>query len=97
MIITNKAAKSKKGALVAIVAETKAEDVNMVMDKVPEEKLNLVEEVTLDMSSLLFDLYPDIQQAYSLTHSLRMIYNKNTHKLFCNKVISIDYTTKRDL
>jgi transposase len=176
-IITNKAAKGKKGALVAIVAGTKAEDINMVMDKVPEEKLNLVEEVTLDMSGsmrnivqhcfpkaqrvidrfhvqqlafdaiqemriahrwdainedinerqkakqenkkykpqilengdtikqllarsryllfkapdkwsesqklrsrLLFELYPDIQQAYSLTHSLRMIYNKNTHK-----------------
>jgi transposase len=31
-------------------------------------------------AKLLFELYPDIQQAYSLTHSLRMIYNKNTHK-----------------
>ncbi|MDR2409427.1 MAG: transposase [Bacteroidales bacterium] len=29
---------------------------------------------------MLFELYPDIQQAYSLEHSLRMIYNKNTHK-----------------
>jgi transposase len=31
-------------------------------------------------AKLLFELYPDIQQAYSLVHSLRMIYNKNTHK-----------------
>jgi transposase len=29
---------------------------------------------------LLFDLYPDIQQAYLINKSLRMIYNKNTHK-----------------
>jgi transposase len=29
---------------------------------------------------LLFELYPDIKHAYSLTHSLRMIYNKNNHK-----------------
>lgn len=161
----------------AIVAGTKAEDVNTVLDKVPEEKLNSVEEVTLDMSAsmnsivrhsfpkakrvidrfhvqqlafdaiqemriahrwdaineetdekekaklddrkyepellengdtlkqllarsryllfkspekwtekqkqrskLLFELYPDIEKAYSLTHSLRMIYNKNTRK-----------------
>jgi transposase len=31
-------------------------------------------------AALLFEHYPDIKQAYSLTHSLRMIYNKNTHK-----------------
>lgn len=31
-------------------------------------------------AEVLFDLYPDIQRAYSLTHSLRMIFSKNTHK-----------------
>ena len=29
---------------------------------------------------LLFDLYPDIQKAYALTHSLRMIFSKNSIK-----------------
>ncbi|MDP8217574.1 MAG: transposase [Candidatus Theseobacter exili] len=31
-------------------------------------------------AGILFKLYPDIQQAYSLTHSLRMIFSKNTDK-----------------
>ena len=31
-------------------------------------------------AAILFELYPDIKQAYSLTHSLRMIFSKNTNK-----------------
>ena len=31
-------------------------------------------------ASILFQLYPDIKEAYSLTHSLRMIFNKNKTK-----------------
>ena len=31
-------------------------------------------------SEILFDNYPDIKEAYSLTHSLRQIFNKNTIK-----------------
>ena len=31
-------------------------------------------------AKILFKVYPDIQTAYSLTHSLRMIFNKNTIK-----------------
>ena len=31
-------------------------------------------------AKLLFELYPDIKKAYSLTHSLRMIYAKNSIK-----------------
>lgn len=31
-------------------------------------------------ATVLFELYPDIKQAYSLTHSLRMIFTKNTDK-----------------
>jgi transposase len=49
-IVTGKAAKGKKGAPVAIVAGIKPEDVNAVLDKAPEEELNRVEEITLDMS-----------------------------------------------
>jgi len=176
-IVTNKAAKGKKGALVAIVEGTSSEKVIAALEKIPEEKLNQVEEVTLDMSDsmrkivrrcfpnahrvidrfhvqklaydalqemriehrwdaineetdameeakllgkkyvpeelengdtkkqllarsryllfkspekwtekqkhrakLLFELYPDIKKAYSLTHSLRMIFSKNSMK-----------------
>jgi transposase len=31
-------------------------------------------------AEILFEHYPDLKSAYSLTHSLRMIYNKNTCK-----------------
>jgi len=176
-IVTNKAAKGQKGALVAIVEGTSSEKVIEVLEKIPEEKLNQVEEVTLDMADsmrkivrrcfpkarrvidrfhvqklaydalqemriahrwdaineetdameeaklsnekyvpqtlqngdtkkqllarsryllfksadkwtekqkhrakLLFDIYPDIKKAYSLTHSLRMIFSKNRIK-----------------
>lgn len=49
-ILTNKAAKGKKGAVVAIVAGTKAEDVIAILHKIPQHKRNKVTEVTLDMS-----------------------------------------------
>jgi hypothetical protein len=49
-IITNKAAKGKKGALVAIVEGTASEKVIEVLEKIPEEKLAQVQEVTLDMA-----------------------------------------------
>ena len=176
-IVTNKAAKGRKGALVAIVEGTKAGEVIKVLDKIPDSILDQVEEVTLDMSEsmnkivrtcfpkasrvidrfhvqrlafdaiqemriahrwdainqetndkenakldgvaykapifengdtrkqllarsrhllfkspdkwsdkqklrskILFEEYPDLKEAFSLTHSLRMIYNKNTVK-----------------
>jgi transposase len=176
-VITNKSAKGRKGCLAAIICGTKSEDVNAVPGKIPDEELNKVEEVTLDMSEsmrkivrcsfprakrvidrfhvqrlafdaiqqmriehrwdaineeteakeqakesgedylpelfpngdtrkqllarsryllfkspdkwshsqkiraeILFEQYPDLKQAFSLTHSLRMIYNKKIHK-----------------
>ena len=176
-ILTNKSAKGKKGAIVAIAEGTVSETIIEVINKIPEEKREQVKEVTLDLSDsmrkivrccfpkanqvidrfhvqklaydalqqiriahrweaineeteameqaklsnkkyepklfkngdskkqllarsrymlfksadkwtekqkqrakLLFDLYPDIQKAYSLTHSLRMIFSKNSIK-----------------
>jgi transposase len=176
-IVTNKAAKGRKGAILAIVAGTAAEKVIEVLEQLPEELRNKVEEITLDMADsmrkivrrcfphairvidrfhvqklahdalqemriahrwdainmeteakeqaklacekyipellengdslkqllarsryllfksadkwtekqkqrakLLFELYPDIKKGYSLTHSLRMIFSKNTIK-----------------
>jgi len=48
-IATNKAAKGKKGALIAMVKGTKADTVIRVLLKIPIEKRNKVKEVTLDM------------------------------------------------
>lgn len=33
-----------------------------------------------ERGKILFAQYPDLQEAYSLSHSLRMIFSKNTHK-----------------
>jgi transposase len=49
-IVTNKAAKGKKGALVALVKGTKADTVIRILLKIPIGKRNKVKEVTLDMA-----------------------------------------------
>lgn len=49
-ILTNKAAKGKKGSIVAIVAGTKAEAVISVLHKIPEKERRKVSEITLDMA-----------------------------------------------
>lgn len=176
-VVTNKAGKGQKGTLVAIIEGTQSDNIIKVLEGIPEEDRELVEEVTLDMAGsmnkivrqsfpkaslvidrfhvqklaydalqemriahrwdaineetnnianarqdnkpyvpdvlsngdtkkqllarsryllfksadkwtekqktrakILFELYPDIKKAYSLTHSLRMIFSKNKVK-----------------
>ncbi len=50
-VITNKAAKSRRGALVAIVDGIKSIDIIAVLNKIPEKIRDKVKEVTLDMSN----------------------------------------------
>ena len=50
-IVTNKAGKGKKGTLVSIIEGTKAENIINILEKIPEEIRNTVEEVTLDMAN----------------------------------------------
>lgn len=49
-IVTNKEAKGKKGALVAMVKGTVSEDVIRVLRKIPEEDRAKVEEITVDLA-----------------------------------------------
>lgn len=49
-ILTNKQAKGKKGAIVAIVEGTDAEKVIEVIEQIPEPIRNMVKEITLDMA-----------------------------------------------
>lgn len=49
-ILTNKDARGKKGAIVAIVKGTKAMDVITVINRIPEHRRNIVKEVTVDMA-----------------------------------------------
>ena len=48
-ILTNKAAKGKRGVLVAMIKGTKSEEVVAVLKKIPETLRRKVEEITLDM------------------------------------------------
>lgn len=50
-IVTNKAAKGRKGALVAMVRGTRADDIIEVLRKIPDQKRRAVQEVTLDMAA----------------------------------------------
>ena len=49
-ILTNREKHGGKGSIVAVVAGTKSEDVIEVLEKIPEEVLHTVREVTLDLS-----------------------------------------------
>lgn len=49
-IITNKNAKGKKGAIVAMIKGTKAEAVIKILHKIPLKQRKIVKEVTLDMA-----------------------------------------------
>ena len=49
-ILTNKAAKGRKGALVAMVKGTTSEKVISILNQIPRGKRNKVKEVTLDMA-----------------------------------------------
>lgn len=50
-IVTNKDAKGRKKAIVAMIEGTQVEQITTVLDKIPEELRNMVEEVTMDMAA----------------------------------------------
>ncbi|MET2997076.1 transposase, partial [Flavobacterium columnare] len=52
-IVTNKKFKGKKSSLVAIIAETKDDQVIELIRKIDPEKRNCVKETTLDMANTM--------------------------------------------
>lgn len=52
-IITNKEAKGKKGALVAMIKGVQSDFVISILNKIPKTKRNKVKEVTLDMAATM--------------------------------------------
>ncbi|MEA5261087.1 transposase, partial [Arcicella aquatica] len=50
-IVTNKQAKGRKGAIVAMIKGTVAEDIITVLKQIPEALRNSVQEVTMDMAA----------------------------------------------
>lgn len=49
-ILTNKAAEGKKGAIVAMIAGTRSDELIKAIKQIPEELREIVEEITLDMA-----------------------------------------------
>ncbi|UKJ09142.1 transposase [Solitalea lacus] len=87
-VITNKAAKGKKGALIALVKGTNSEDVRKVLERISPRKRNNVKEVTLDMAptmeriakysfpkaSLVTDRFHVQKLAYEAVQEMRIHY-----------------------
>ena len=49
-VLTNKSAKGKKGSIVAMIQGVQSESIIKILEKIPEEKREIVKEVTLDMA-----------------------------------------------
>jgi len=78
-VITNKAAKGKRGSLVAIVATTQSERVIEVLKKIPSKDRYLVEEITLDMAATMEKIakkaFPKATQVTDRFHVQKLAYD----------------------
>ena len=78
-IVTNKSAKGKKGALVAIVKGTSSEKVIEALERIPEDKLNEVKEITLDMAESMRKIvcrcFPKARRVIDRFHVQKLAYD----------------------
>lgn len=83
-IVTNKEAHGGKGCIVAIVKGVKSEDVINVLEQIPEEQLQTVKEVTLDLSDSMRKI---VRRCFSC--AIRVIDRFHVQKLACDAVQEI--------
>ena len=78
-ILTNKAAKGQKGALIAMVQGTCADKVIEVLERVPEEQRSQVKEVTLDMANsmqkIVIHCFPNASRVIDRFHVQKLAYD----------------------
>jgi len=78
-ILTNKEAKGKKGALVAMVKRTNSNKVRWVLEKIPLRKRSKVREVTLDMAASMERIirfsFPKASMVTDRFHVQKMAYD----------------------
>lgn len=78
-IVTNKSAKGKKGALVAMVKGTKAEEVIEILKKIPQRLRHKVKEVTLDMAAnmnrIVTRCFPKADKVIDRFHVQKLAYD----------------------
>jgi transposase len=78
-VLTNKAAKGKKGALVAIVEGTRADKVIQALERIPENLRARVTEVTLDMAGSMHKIvrscFPKAVKVIDRFHVQKLAYD----------------------
>ena len=71
-IITNRKAGCKKGAIVAMIKGTQSEEISKILEIIPEQKRNQVEEVSLDLAPTMYkivrDSFPNAVQVIDRFH-----------------------------
>lgn len=83
-ILTNRAARARRGTIVAIVSGVGSEDVIKAINKIPLEKRNKVKELTLDMSNSMNKIVSSC-----FTKAERVIDRFHLQKLACDAVQEI--------
>jgi len=78
-VLTNKAAKGKKGALVAMVEGTQSDNIINILNQIPEESRNKVTEVTLDMAGsmnkIVIQCFPKAVKVIDRFHVQKLAYD----------------------
>lgn len=78
-VLTNKAAKGRKGALVAMIKGTRSETVRSVLEKIPFKKRSKVVEVTLDMAASMENIarfsFPNARLVTDRFHVQKLAYD----------------------
>jgi transposase len=106
-IVTNKAAKGKKGTLVALVPLTIAETVIRILLKIPIGKRNKVKEVTLDMAGnmglIVKNSFPKATRVIDRFHvqklaneAIQKIRTKHRWEAIDNENDAIEYARKKE-
>ena len=75
-ILTNKAAKGRRGILVAMIKGTKSEDIIAILNRIPENQRSRVKEITLDMAGSMSQI---VKQCFPKT--IRVIDRFHVQKL----------------
>lgn len=78
-VLTNKEAKGRKGALVAMIKGTRSETVRSILEKIPLRKRNKVLEVTLDMAATMENIarfsFPNARLVTDRFHVQKLAYD----------------------
>ena len=96
-VVTNKAAKERKGARVAIVEGTKAGEVIQILDKIPELLLNQVHKIILDMSESMRKIvrgcFPRASRVIDRFHVQKLTFDAMQEMRVANRWNAINHET----